>query len=130
MGATVNLSLPMVLVRTETLDHLMEDTTLDTAWGCRPVPLSRLQVHQLIAHLSSLVRVLPPLTRQQEDPLPGQHRILHPGQQSTILLPTPTDHTEAMDLTEELPVMAATVDLLVMADTVLTVEVMDLTEEE
>ena len=52
-GATAHLNL-MVLVRTETLDHLMEDTTLDTAWGCRPAPLSRLQVHQLIAHLSSL----------------------------------------------------------------------------
>ena len=52
-GATAHLDL-MVLVRTETLDHLMEDTTLDTAWGCRPVPLSRLQVHQLIVHLSSL----------------------------------------------------------------------------
>ena len=52
-GATAHLDL-MVLVHTETLDHLMEDTTLDTAWGCKPVPLSRLQVHQLIVHLSSL----------------------------------------------------------------------------
>ena len=125
--ATAHLDL-MVLVRTA-LDHLMEDTTLDTAWGCRPVPLSRLQVHQLIAHLSSLVRVLPPLTRQQIDPLPGQHRILHPGQQPTIL-PTLMVLTEAMDLTEELPVTEDTEDLLVMAATEATVEVMDLTEEE
>ena len=122
-GATAPHPDLMVLVRTA-LDHLMEDTTLDTAWGCRPVPLSRLQVHQLIAHLSSLVRVLPPLTRQQIDPLPGQHRILHPGQQPTIL-PTLMVLTEAMDLTEELPV---TEDHLVMAATEDLTE--DLTEVE
>ena len=125
-GATAPHPDLMVPVRTETLDHPMEDTTLDTAWGFKPVPLSRLQVHQLIALLSSLARVLPPLTRQRRIPLPGQHRVLQTSQQSTIL-PTLMVLTEAMDLTEELPV---TEDHLVMADTEATVEVMDLTEEE
>ena len=40
------------------------------------------------------------------------------------------DLTEATELTEELPVTVLTADLLVMADTEATVEVMDLTEEE